>query len=177
MLARSCRNQWSSLNNSVYSWAQNEIQLQIHGGYPGFSFRFGYPHFVPLSSTVLILEKKDHPLRAKYKRQYENIDPNVMWPCFTAPLKGFKQGILRSHYRRQLRKVFTAALHEKGLDRNGRWIEESGMPAKHMSSPIRGTILFMITQDLPGIPNSDLHKSCIKVIERVENEWKRHHVQ
>jgi hypothetical protein len=45
-----------------------------------------------------------------------------------------------------------------------------------MSSPIPGTILFMITQDFPDIPNSDLHKSCIKVIERVENEWKRHHV-
>jgi hypothetical protein len=174
MVAQSCCIIRSSLDRSAHTLAKNKFQLKVRGSYPGFHFRFAYPHFVPLSPTLAVLEKKDHPLRAKFQRRYDNMDPNVMWACFTARVKDFKQGIVRSHYRRQLRRVFNSVLRERGLDRNGRAIIETGPLFSNVPSPIRGTILFSITSDFPDTPPQDLRKSCTKVIERIEGEWRKY---
>jgi hypothetical protein len=149
-----------------------EIKLDLRGGYPGFSFRFGYPHFVPFTSTINILDKDAyHPLRAKVQRRYDNIDQSIMWPSFLASVKNFEKGILRSVYRKRLRKAFKEALKAEGLDGNGRKLDDYGKVIPGELSPIRGSILFQIEPGFEGVSSSNMQASCVKVIKRVSTVW------
>jgi len=148
------------------------INLSLRGAYPGFSFTFAYPHFVPLNSTKKVLENYgDHPFKAKFQRRYDHIDSAIMWPSFTSSLMDFRKGIQRSIYRKRLRRAFFAALLGEGLDHNGRKLDDSGCIIPGVASPIRGSIKLTLLPGFPDLTTSELEVNCTKVIRRVASKW------
>jgi hypothetical protein len=125
-----------------------------------------------LNSTKKVLESHgDHPFKAKFQRRYDHIDNMVIWPSFNSALVDFRKGILRSIYRKRLRKAFFAALRGEGLDHNGRKLDDSGYIIPGIASPIRGSIRFMLLPGFPDVTISQLEADCTKVIRRVASKW------
>jgi hypothetical protein len=146
--------------------------LFLRGLYPGFSFVFAYPHFVPFSATKTILESHgDHPLKARYKRRYDHIDSPLLWPSFNSTVRDFKKGIVRSVYQKRLRRAFFAALREEGLDSNGRKLDASGNIIPDIPSPIRGSIMFTLLPTFPDRSTGELKADCTKVIKKLASKW------
>jgi hypothetical protein len=151
---------------------KSDANLSLRGSYPGFSFFFAYPHFVPFSVTKTVLESPgDHPLKARYKQRYDHIDSSLLWPSFNSMVRDFKKGILRSVYQKRLKQAFFAALREEGLDSNGRKLDASGNIIPDIPSPIRGSIMFTVLPTFSDRSPDELKADCTKVIKRLASKW------
>jgi hypothetical protein len=156
-------------------------KLSMRGSYLGFSFKYDYPHVIPLAKTAQIFGESHNdngdikslttPLAGQIRRRYDNIDPSVMWSTFVSSKSAFEKGIMRSLHRKRLRRAFFAALEDQRLDRNGMPLDEIGRPIPGAKSPIRGSIVLRVLPNFPGVPMSTLKANCVKVIKQLSGNW------
>lgn len=153
-------------------WLHNHVKIKINGTYRGFQLHYEYPHFVPLSATQQVIKQDtSHPLKAKFKRRYANIDPEIMWASFRAPMSLASKGIQRSLWRRRLRLAFFRACKSKSLDKNGRKLDAFGHPVIGLGSPIKGSISLLMTPNFTNLTACELEEDCRKVIQLIEAKW------